>query len=333
LTALSYAILAPNPHNRQPWVADLREPGKIHLLCDLNRRLPETDPFDRQILIGFGCFVELLDLAARQAGFATAVALFPQGLPSGERLDAKPVATITFTPGGQADALAQFIGTRRSTKQPFDMARPVPADVLQALRDAGASQPVQMRAVDDAALCARLRALTFAGHEREVTTPPKLKESIDLMRIGGSEIAQYRDGISLGGPLMAALSMVGMISREQIADPQSSAFKQGMDRYRTMLNATPAYLIVTTPDNSRGAQVAAGRAYVRANLKAAQLGVAMHPVSQLLQEYPEIADLKAQFESAVGVAAPARVQMLARVGYGPQVEPSPRRSMTSFVSQ
>jgi hypothetical protein len=59
----------------------------------------------------------------------------------------------------------------------------------------------------------------------------------------------------------------------------------------------------------------------------------MHPVSQLLQEYPEIADLKVQFESAVGVAAPARVQMLARVGYGPQVEPSPRRSMMSFVSQ
>ncbi|MCA3698547.1 MAG: twin-arginine translocation pathway signal protein, partial [Brevundimonas sp.] len=28
LHALSYAILAPNPHNRQPWIADVRTPGE-----------------------------------------------------------------------------------------------------------------------------------------------------------------------------------------------------------------------------------------------------------------------------------------------------------------
>ena len=49
---LAHALLAPNPHNRQPWIADLREDGRIHLICDGERLLPETDPFGRQILIG-----------------------------------------------------------------------------------------------------------------------------------------------------------------------------------------------------------------------------------------------------------------------------------------
>jgi len=53
---LAHGLLAPNPHNLQPWIADLREAGRIHLNCDAERVLPETDPFGRQILIGFGTF-------------------------------------------------------------------------------------------------------------------------------------------------------------------------------------------------------------------------------------------------------------------------------------
>ena len=70
LWALSHAILAPNPHNRQPWIADVRRPGEVLLYRDRRRLLPQTDPFDRQILIGYGCFIELLVQAAAQRGGA-----------------------------------------------------------------------------------------------------------------------------------------------------------------------------------------------------------------------------------------------------------------------
>ena len=57
---LSYALLAPNPHNRQPWLVRLDGEDSLTLFCDLDRRLPETDPFDRQIVLGCGAFLELL---------------------------------------------------------------------------------------------------------------------------------------------------------------------------------------------------------------------------------------------------------------------------------
>src|SRR6185503_12593149 len=47
--ALSYALLAPNPHNLQPWIADLREASAITFIVDRTRSLPETDPYSRQI--------------------------------------------------------------------------------------------------------------------------------------------------------------------------------------------------------------------------------------------------------------------------------------------
>ncbi|MFQ3595156.1 MAG: hypothetical protein SNJ63_03465, partial [Sphingomonadaceae bacterium] len=67
----------------------------------------------------------------------------------------------------------------------------------------------------------------------------------------------------------------------------------------------------------------AGAAYVRANLKATELGLSMHPASQALQEYPEVGP---NFERIHALLAPegGRVQMLARVGHGPAIPPSPR---------
>ena len=79
--ALSFAILAPNPHNRQPWLVDLSADDVITLYCDPLRRLPETDPFDRQITIGLGCFLELLVQASAQEGYRADIALFPDGEP------------------------------------------------------------------------------------------------------------------------------------------------------------------------------------------------------------------------------------------------------------
>ena len=78
---LAHALLAPNPHNRQPWLADLRRDGEITLVCDGDRLLPETDPFGRQIVIGCGAFIELAVLAAAERGVAVQVHAFPDGEP------------------------------------------------------------------------------------------------------------------------------------------------------------------------------------------------------------------------------------------------------------
>ena len=44
--ALSWALLAPSPHNLQSWSVDLSVPGEARLFVDKRRLLPETDPFD-----------------------------------------------------------------------------------------------------------------------------------------------------------------------------------------------------------------------------------------------------------------------------------------------
>src|SRR5471032_2468605 len=96
--ALGYAILAPNPHNRQPWLVDLGRNDELTVYVDTTRLLPETDPFDRQILIGTGAFLELLIIPLRARGYSVDVTLFPQGEPD-RRLDSRPIAHLRIARG------------------------------------------------------------------------------------------------------------------------------------------------------------------------------------------------------------------------------------------
>jgi nitroreductase len=93
-----------------------------------------------------------------------------------------------------------------------------------------------------------------------------------------------------------------------------------------------------TGGNTRAGQIDAGRAYVRLQLQATALGVGMHPMSQALQEFAEMAPHYEQVHQLVlGRPAPraaedATVQMFCRIGY-PQdeVPATPRRPLRQFV--
>lgn len=332
--ALSYAILAPNAHNRQPWLVDLSEPGALTLYCDLDRRLPETDPFDRQITVSLGCFLELFALAAAQEGFGIEADLFPNGEPS-PRLDARPVARLQLTPGtGTRDPLFAQIVNRHTNKEPFDTARSVPpCDAVAILAASGAAGSLQAGSTLDDAKILELRDLTWRGHEIESFTPRTMQESIDLMRIGKAEVMANPDGIDLSGPLFEALNVAGLLTREQLADQSSTAFQQGLDAYREMIFSAMGYVWLTTDGDSRSDQIAAGRAYVRMHLEATARGIDMHPLSQALQEYEEIAALYDEAKVALGAEPTQTVQMLARIGYGPSINASPRWPAETRIRQ
>jgi hypothetical protein len=321
--ALSYAILAPNPHNRQPWLADLSVKDEITLTCELGRRLEFTDPFDRQITIGLGAFLELLSQAAAQDGFATDIVIFPEGEPT-PRLDQRPVARIRFMGGAQPNPDPLFAQAlhRRTNRNPHDLSKPISVKTLTEI-----SQAARTSRIDHAITpqrVAELRDLTWKAMFLEISTLQTAKESVDLMRIGKAEIEANPDGISLAGPFMEGLYQAGLMTKAEMLVPGSPGFQQMASAMKTPFDMTTAFLWLTTPANTRADQIRAGRDYVRINLAATGLGVAMQPVSQALQEFKEMAGLYADMHKALGVAHAEGLQMLTRIGYADVPKPSPR---------
>jgi len=307
-TALSYAILAPNPHNRQPWLVELIESDRVVIHRDETRDLPETDPFHRQIFIGLGAFLETLVIAASAQGYNADLTILPNG-------DNGPVAEAVFSNGASPDPLAAQILSRHSTKSPYqaraisDAHKSALAGMADFYYDADQVQPI----ID----------MTKRAFEIEVLTPHTYKESVDLMRIGKSEINANPDGIEMREPFFEILRRAGYMDAKMLMDTNHFGFQGYLASYLDMLDATPHFAVLTTKTNTRLDQLETGRRLMRLYLKTTELGVGLHPVSQALQEYPEMAN---EYTLAHELLAPQghTVQMLLRLGYGDGAIATPR---------
>jgi hypothetical protein len=333
---LSHAILAPHSHNLQSWLVDLSTPDEIVLRCDLTRLLPETDPFSRQIMMSQGTFIELAAIAARERGLRAEVALFPQGEFGPQQLDERPVARIRLVPDaaqGKDPLFAQIL-RRRTNRSFYDAARPVPAAAWQAMAEAAAAQALRLGHTVGAT-SSELQAQREIANEAwriELQTPRTFLESLKVMRVGAAEVLQHRDGLTLMDPMVVALSKLGLFDRSKAPAPDSYAISSQLKDFAAKMASTSAFLWLVSEGNTRGTQVNAGRAYARVQLAATAHGVAMHPLQQALQEYPEQARPYAAIHRLLQAPQPAStVQMWARVGFAPDVGPAPRRGLDAHI--
>ena len=271
--ALSFALLAPNPHNQQPWLVDLSEPGAVVLYANPEKLLPHTDPMSRQITIGLGAFLEVMRMAAAQDGYRVDLEYFPEGF-NAEALDARPIARARFEKdtAQQPDPLFAHVLTRRSNKEPYDTARPVEAAAVAALK--AASSDIAFGSTLDPEDIAFYREFSKEALWVELRTPRTYKESVDVFRIGHREVDANPDGIDLSGPMFESLRLAGMFNREIALDQESLAFKGGIQAVNAYCETAMGYVWLKTPTNTRLDQMNAGRNWVRVNLAATGLVLA-----------------------------------------------------------
>jgi hypothetical protein len=331
--ALSYAILAPNPHNRQPWIVDLKSDTEAVLSCDPDRLLPATDPFARQIVIGLGCFLELFSLAAADQGYRADIRYFPEGEP-GDDLDRRPIAHLSLKKqqGLVSDPLFAHALNRHTNRNAYDTSRTIGAGALGRLLDA-ATGDVRVGTANGGKLLEDLRTLTREAMVTEVHTPEAYRESIDLMRIGRAEIEANPDGIALRGAFLEALGLAGILTRETLADPASRSYQIGLDMIEDGAMTSMGFVWMNTIGNSRRAQIEAGRAYLRVALQATADGLSMQPMSQALQEYPAMAPYYRTIHDWLTSQAGERVQMLVRLGFAKDIGPAPRWALETRVRE
>jgi hypothetical protein len=341
--ALSLAMLAPSPHNQQPWIADLRDANAITLFVDRSRLLPMTDPLFRQIMIAQGAFIETLTIALRQRGARPTVELFPQGEFRQHILDDRPLALLRWSPTADTpanDPLFQQILHRRTSKIAYDITRPVTTETLASLNACLVDPEVHYGATVNPALIDVLRTLCLESARVEVSTPRTVMESLRLTRIGPIEIASHPDGISVNEPIPRIIEAIGAVDRSNPPSVDSAVFRQTMSRFETYSSTAMGFVWLSTlteQNAARGelrrAEVAAGRAYMRLQLKATELGLQMHPMSQALQEFEEMKPYYDRLHLLL-LGRPSTeetVQMLCRIGYGKDSQHAPRRDLSTII--
>lgn len=242
-TLLSYAMLCPNAHNKQPWKVTLHGQNEIMLFVDSERLLPETDPIHRQIHISQGTFIESLVIAATHFGIKADVDYFPEGEYDNQSIAALPVASIKLIkqPDIQTDPLFTQLLSRQSNKTPYTDEK-VPKSDREKLEKLVEDTPFLLQIVDEPSDKKNMADFVIKAMEIEEKERARNMETIAMFRFNDEEFAQHRDGFGLPqNGVVGVKRMVAeafFLSRAQTEKDPSSFGKEGVKLTQNVANST-----------------------------------------------------------------------------------------------
>lgn len=303
---LTEAGLAPSVHNSQPWRFRI-EADHIELLADPARRLPVSDPDDRELRLACGAALLNLRLALLHRGVEPQVAVHPD--PRGP--------TIAVIRGGgrvrigtEEESFHRAIRHRRTNRRPF-LDQPVAASERHALVKAAEVERCWLKVIDDRHQQAELHRMLLEAHRRQIENPHWVEEFTEWI----SRSPADREGITLASSGPDPEPQDIWVLRD-FGMGHAPVRRPGKD-----FESEPLITVLTSYFDDPFAQVQAGQALERVLLSATALGLSASFLSQLV----EVAEVRAQVRQLLGGSL--FPQAVLRIGYGSPVPPVPRRAV------
>ncbi|NUU22833.1 MAG: hypothetical protein HOV68_15185 [Streptomycetaceae bacterium] len=333
---IAYGVQAPNPHNTQAWKLSLVSDTEALLAIDERRLLPATDPPARQIHIGAGCFIETLAVGMSTHGYATHVDYLPEGAYGLDEIGRKPVARIELRQSASArpDTLAPFIGRRQSNRKVYTGPPPTTreaADIVARTQ----TEHVDVVVLDRPEEMKPLQDIFQQAMEIEVMTRHLYEETRIWFRFSEEQRQTERDGLS--APQVGIDGLKRRIVEWSLrnGDPKRwfspRSIGPMLKDYRRAIDSATGLVLLKTAGNDQLSWLRTGRSFARFQLALTSHGFTSHPYSQVLQEYPEMSGLQAEFNDLLGVHEPAKVQMAVRIGRADRAYTAPRRRPEDLV--
>lgn len=337
---VSAGLLAASGHNMQPWIISLdqSDPMAFYLYADSSRMTKEVDPYARQMMISQGTFLEYVVVSGEKEGYCADIRLFPDGPYDesrlGESMDLKPVAKITLTkaqPGNSVLYDALFLpDTNREAYQ----AKKLTDAQISALESISPTSVVSVRLYQDEANLNNIGRFALQSAMVEAGVGRVMEESNVIFRANEYQKNKYRYGYSVEGQGATGFMkhiLQGVVTLLPSLNAGKAASQNFISYTKTSVEHTPAYAMIITAGNSRAEQVQSGMVYSKLVLTMHTLGLAVQPLSQVLEEYPEMETPYTQFKETYSPDGKT-VQMLVRVGVPAKSVPlSMRRDVQSLI--
>ncbi len=249
----------------------------------------------------------------------------------------KPVAAIKLVAQDNitADPLFPYLLARHSNKREYD-ARPLSQaqmDTLNTFHRQHNQYPLTM--VYSPEDKKQMEAVLTQSMQIEVGDHARDMETIAMFRFNDDEMRKYRDGFGTAQSGLSGIKRILVenffLSRESAEKDPTEFGQQSVAMTQKAAQSTGTFAWLSSATNSRLDQVNVGRDYCRINLKITAMGLAMHPMSQVLQEYDEMLPLQASFKQHFGIKESDTVQMLFRLGTAEATPHSPRRAIGDIV--
>lgn len=259
---LRWAVLAPSSHNSQPWLFHVRE-ETVRVYADEHRWLKVCDPQRRELHLSLGCALENLLIAAEYFGFGHEVRY------AGNDDGGVAAVQVTLHPGGRVSRmrgleLFDAIRLRKTNHRPFD-ATVVPEQTLERLRRACEDPEVDLLLATDA---------EFRHAAQELVVRAEAEQFAD--RAFREELGYWIGQGAFGTPwLLARL--------EQLAVTYLDLGRATGRRDGRIVGRSPVFGVLWARRSDRRTWLKAGQLFERLYLVATMHGLALQPVSSIVQ--------------------------------------------------
>jgi hypothetical protein len=307
---IAAAVAAPSLHNTQPWRYRLDSSTvTIEVRAVSERALRHTDPMGRALHLSVGAAVFNLRVAVAHFGWEPVLRLLPRPAEPDLLASVRLAGRLPSHPLHRQD-LYDAVWRRHSSRLPFSE-QPIPARVLTELSDAAAAEGTEL-AFSDVNETRRILQLTAEAEWFTATDGARRAENRSWVRDGAPD--------GMPGAALGPRDATGRVPMRDFA-----ALRPAYARPAATFEPRPVIAVLSTRHDRRADWLRAGQALENVLLTGTAHRVRASLLHQAL-EWPDIRWALRDPRSGTG-----HVQMLIRLGYGPEGSATPRRPVSDVL--
>lgn len=299
---LYLASLAPSGHNTQPWFINHMEPLHWIICNDKSKWLPAVDPTQRETILSIGAFIQNLEYAANNLGYVCQFSLMADTNQDEKVMDVKMTRS-----GDQLRYNTNSIVQRRTVRSNI-LTGGLKTEDIRLLID---NEPDLIHFIPRTAKAYHyLNEQTIEANRVQSYRNAAQKELADWIRFSNKDAERYRDGLTPGSMEIEGIS--GWVVRNFYgkSNVMGKSFRdQNIDRVEKQVTSSAGWFLITSKDASVTNLIESGRRMQRLFLKVRDKNIAIHPMTQILEE----ASIHKGLNASIGMSDP--VQFILRTGY------------------
>ncbi|MEO6670370.1 MAG: hypothetical protein ABIN36_12890 [Ferruginibacter sp.] len=319
---LYLASLAPSGHNTQPWLIKYIEPYHWIICNDKSKWLPAVDPGQRETILSLGAFIQNLEYAASNAGYNCQFNILAS-TNQDENVVSVKLSQSENAPTFKIDR----IKTRRTVRSNFLNDSLKKEDALYLFNEESAFFTFIPNGAKEYRY---LNQQTIEANRIQSYRDAAEKELSEWIRFSSKEAAIHCDGLTaasmeingIPGWVVRNFYNKGSVMKNDFRDKNiSNVIKQ--------VSQSAGWLLITSRGDSVATLLETGKRFQRIFLKVREKGIAIHPMTQALEE----SLINQTLNHSIGVTD--TIQFILRLGYVKKYpEPvSLRRPVDWFVKK
>ncbi len=296
------ASLAPSGHNTQPWFVQYLEPYHWIIGNDKSKWLPAVDPTQRETILSIGAFMQNLKYAASFFGYACDWSLLAATNQDERVMEVKLVKKESKN----AFDIAK-IKNRRTVRSNFS-SRVLKKEDLKYLVN---SEPDFIHYLPASSKESQfINEQTIEANRLQAYRNPAQQELADWIRFSNKDANSHRDGLTTAG--MEIEGIPGWMVRnfyDKNSVMKNDFRERGIDKIKKEVSESAGWILITSKGNSVATLLETGRRMQRLFLKVREKSIAIHPMTQILEE----SSTRQTLNPSIGIGE--NIQFILRLGY------------------